>query len=207
MPIILGADKSGKSLLAGMLNCSPDVDHESLFTALCRYRLFEKFGTELLDNLHSEFNSDEKFIWLIRNPLESSCSIHKAGISHEEALSYWVDVNTIIWYFLHSVPEERKMCVRFEELLLNDSKIRSIFDFSGIIFNEQYLRYGDFDQFSFSDPTFLKGVRDGEKVDFYKHGEELCRHWNEVKNKKIVMQFGYTRSTLWDQWYLKGLPI
>lgn len=193
MPIILGADKSGKSLLAGMLNCSPSMDPKSLFTNLCCYSLFKEFDLKLLDSLHSKFDSSEKFIWLIRHPLESSCSMNKEGITHKEALSYWVDINTVIWYFLQSVPCSNKMCVRFEELLLKDSKIKLIFDFSGIIFNEQYLKYGDFDQFFFKDPTFLKGVRDGEKVNGYEHDGDLQQHWNKIKNNKIVIQFGYTR--------------
>lgn len=193
--MILGADKSGQSLLAGMLNCSPDVEHKSLFTDLCKFKGFE---LDLLDKLNDAFEADEKFIWLIRNPLESSCSMSQTGISPEEALSYWVDVNIVIWYFLHSIPEERKFCVRFEELLLNDSIVESVFDFSGIIFDKQYLRYGDFDQFLISDPTFRGGFRDGEKVDFYEHSEELQRHWDKLKNKEIVMQFGYTRSKSWE---------
>lgn len=193
MSIILGADKSGKSLIGGMLNCSPNVDHLLIFTTLCHYRLFEKWGLELLDNLHAEFDPDEKFIWLIRNPLESSCSMYKTGIPYKEALSYWADVNTVLWYFLQSVPQERKMIVQFENLLLSDSVVKSVFDFSDIEFNEQYFRYGDFDQFIFHDPTFLKGFRDGEKVDFYEHCIDLSLHWDKIKNNKIIMQFGYTR--------------
>lgn len=198
MPIILGADKAGKSLLAGILNCSPYLEYESLLTDKLSYRSFSKFGLKILDMLHAEWKPTQKFIWVIRDPLESSCSMNKEGINYKEALSYWVDINTIIWYFLYSVPRERKMRIWFEELLLNDSAVKSSFDFAGIIFNKQYFKYGDFDQPPVEDPTFSKGIRDGEKVNFYEHNKEVCDHWDNVKDKKIVIQFGYTRSKSWD---------
>lgn len=193
MPI-LGADKSGRSLLAAMLNCSPDVDVQTLCIPQLSHNAFREQELQLLDALHASHSLDQKFIWIIRNPLESSCSMKKSGIPQPEALQYWADINTIIWYFLQSVPKNRQMMVHFESLLLNDSLIRNVFDFFGIIFHEQYLYYGDFDQFSFDDFSFQKGARDGEKVNFYSHDEESKSSWNKIKNKEVIMQFGYTRS-------------
>lgn len=193
MPIILGADKSGKSLLAGILNCSPQICYESLLISSLDYSQYKKFGLSLLDRLYDQFSHDEKFIWIIRNPLESCCSMNNVGISHQKALSYWEDINTIIWYFLNSVPQNRKINIKFEEMLLKNSIIKSVFDFSSIIFKDQYLKYGDFDQFVFNDPVFLKGDIDGEKVNFYEHKEDLCTKWNKIKNKKIIMKLGYTK--------------
>lgn len=193
MPLILGVDRSGRSLLGAILNCSPGINAGDLCTNKLSYTAFKQEGLRLLDILHAEYSrSNQKFIWLLRHPLESSCSMYRLGISHLDGLSYWFDVNTIIWYFLHSVPQSRKMLIHFESLLLNDSLLKAIFEFCDVVYNKQYLRYGDFDQFNFDHPIFKRGIRHGEMVNFYDHSEKICSQWCRMKNKKIIMQFGYT---------------
>lgn len=193
MPLILGADRCGKSLVAAMLNCSKHIQFENLLTDLLSYESFKKQQLKLLDELHDQ-DTNQKYIWLIRHPLESSCSMSEnLGVSTQKAMSYWVDINTIIWYFLQSIPQERKIQCRFEQILLTTSSIEKIFKFSNLEFNKQYLYYGDFVQGKCDDRYFNKGHREGEKVNFYTHAHKDILQWNSFKNQEIVIQFGYTR--------------
>ncbi len=168
MNCIIGTNFSGISLLAGIANCSKEV---SLENDIClhpiTYDELQTRGLKMLNHLYSLLSVYSKFIWIVRHPLVTAIKHHKKEqISLEQSFKYWVDVNTILWYFINSLLPEKCIKVKFEDILLEQKKsVKKFFDFIEVPFSPKYLHYGDFPQPSFEGNTFKKGVIDIEQVD------------------------------------------
>ena len=187
---ILATARSGSSLLAQLLNCSKKLDiNNNLIDAQLTIEEFRNKSTNLLDDLHAQHCTNIRYIWLLRHPLEVASSLKKNyDIDYEEGLDYWETINLIIWYFLKTI--DAKFTIKFEEILMNKSKVMELFNFAGVRFYDQYLSYGDFDQ---PDIDQHEGRIVTEKVSYYKKQDDLLQTWKDYKNNPIILETGYSQ--------------
>ena len=204
--VLTGFEQAGLSISAALLNCSSDIninmnqplddlhqtnDKEIYFLSITMKLLQEK-GLGLLDCLvNFALSNQVKFVWITRNPLDSSHScVSKSETSPDMALEYWFRANLILWYFFHSIPAERWIRVRFEDILMNKKEIKKMFRFCDTNFHSQYLTYGDFDQPHNNDPVFQGGIIDYEYVDRYDK-TKFRGIWNKYINSSILSELDY----------------
>jgi len=186
---ILSSSRSGSSLLLSILNCSNELTiDDNLFNQQITLNDFKKKSIHLLDVLHDNHCNRTSYIWLTRDPLETASSLKENfDAPFDESLRYWESANLIIWYFLQSV--DHKFIIKFEDILMNRSKLKELFDFIDCDFSDQYLKYGDFSQ-----P--MKDIHEGrilaEKVSFYKNSKDLLQSWIKYQNNSIVLETGYS---------------
>lgn len=209
---ILSSIRSGISLLSGIINCLPNVKIASLDFELCLDQMkiedtsesiqlinitpgcYFKYGLRILDGLYFLKKENARFIWLIRHPLISMTSATITNqINVELALSYWGNVNTCFWYLYHSLPKERMIRIKYEDILLNYTSLKEVFTFLGEKYNEQYVRYGDFDQPLIGNPIFDSGRINLERIDHHPE-KHLLRNWDKYSNTKLIKELGYKRS-------------
>lgn len=213
--ILLASSRSGISLLSGILDCSRNVSLSFVnLDAMCTSRpeyelsqiiptattgifsitpgLIQKHGVTILDLLYVlKHRTPLKFLWLIRNPLVASASCVKMlNISAREALKFWYVSNVCLWYFFSSLTSDRKMHVRYEDIILNFNVVRGVFQFIGEEYDIQYLQYGDFDHEPVNCPIFLKGRVDRERIDS-RDKSDFIDAWKEYQNSQMVVDMGY----------------
>ena len=202
MNCIIGTNFSGISLLAGIANCSAELSiieqasgEDGLYLHPITYSGVETQGVGLLNELYALLEVCSKFIWIVRHPLVVAVKHSKReGISLEQSFRYWIDVNTILWYFTHSLPSTQCMRIKFEDILLEQNKsVRSFCDFIGIPFSTKYLRYGDFPQPALEGTSFQKGAIDIEQVDPEPYDMSQMR---ETQDLDILATLGYTTESV-----------
>jgi hypothetical protein len=207
---ILSTIRSGASLLAGILNCHPNIECGSFDFEYCIKNLqipspaseqiqlinispecYFQYNLRILDALHILKNSGQ-FIWLTRHPLISTASaMNCQKINSEFALPYWYDVNTCFWYLYHSLPRNSIINIKYEDILLRHSVIKRVFDFVGVEYNDQYIRYGDFDQPLIGCPIFDSGRINRERIDHYP--KKIVGDWPKYNNTKLIKELKYNR--------------
>ncbi len=219
--VLLGTEKSGFMLLAGILNSSPDIKicckssyrdffvsgsnakstdtHIPLLIHLInlQYNVYINLKDTLLERLnifHDNF-PHTKYIWLIRDPASSvmSCSEYN-NIETDKALTYWYEYNIIIWYYMYTIPNQCKFIIKYEDLLTKKKLIQRLYEFIDIPYNKQYLHYGDFDQPIISDKTFQRGVIDMDKIGSHKIPSYLQQIWKKYYKSDIINLLGYDKS-------------
>lgn len=158
--------------------------------------MYYKHGLLLLNELQRIKFAVDKVIVLTRDPIVSCCSyVLKDSMEINESFLYWTDVNTILWYFVQGINSCDRYFLKYEDILTKNHSLVSIFDFLHISFNSQYLHYGDFDQFTFTNESLKKGYIDCEKIDCYDQSkvQQLSKTWKNWRNKPIVAELGYSR--------------
>ncbi len=193
--IILGAARSGKSLVAGMVNCVPDIQihngHEPLngiHVMTLDYLDYVKQELKLLDTLNTL--GDVKVIWTVRNPIQSVCSyIQNLGMSARNALKYWFDINTILWYFCTSLSERNFILMKYEDVLLGCQNMEHIFEFMNLTHSDQYRSYGDFDHPALSCPIFNQGKPDIERIAPYRISDFCLEDQCKIYRNKPLLGF------------------
>lgn len=210
--VICSCEKSGASLLGGILNCHPDlsVHPESYLSGSvapantirylgATFDIYQEHGTGLLNLLHQNHTHDEVFIWLIRNPVVCvSCLSVCKEIPSIKGFDYWVSLNTILWYFLQSVKPEKQYFMKFEQMIMHKIMLVDLFKYLGLEFNDQYLDYGDFDQPVMSSKSFNSRKIDTEQIDPYSREQVPNIHddWRMYKESNIIISMGYEQSIL-----------
>jgi hypothetical protein len=107
-----------------------------------------------------------------------------------EALEFWHTSNVCLWYFFTALMPPRRMCIKYEDILLNPKVVQGVFQFIGEQYSEQYLRYGDFDHAVLNCPIFMKGRIDLERIDA-NDKTYFSAVWKEYQNSNIVVEMGY----------------
>jgi len=199
--LILGAGRSGVGVICRVLNCHPKITvqkHEIGKNSIYRYYILDSsFYHEHKLNTLNVLNELQysKYIWVIRDPVNSACSFKKfQEIDIGLGLSYWYNVNMCLWYFFASLPKNKKVILKYENLLTDVGIFKKVFDFIGREYDDQYRNYGDFDQPLTSDPVAKLGKINFEHIDPYiKTGLGIEELWNLYKDKLLVKKFGYNR--------------
>ena len=207
----IGLSRCGLSLVSGIVNCVPDINisseienlENSSESDLCALSIdlqsYTTHGICWLDKLNQLRSLENKFVWVVRNPLDSSCSfIFNYGITAKEALQFWFDINTVIWYFYSSLTVSNRFIIKYENVLLSEKSVVDMFHFLGLKYDQQYRAYGDFDQPTIDCETFNRGRINLERVSPYPNcsflTEEEC---NIYRNKPLLKFLNYDIS-LWE---------
>ncbi len=201
--ILIGTAKVGLQPVAAVLNCSVDTlvtpvifknieylsSPKNIYVMQLSENTYKEMGIKILNNLNT-IGDNVHFIWVVRNPIISASTAK----SPTEFLRYWHDTNMCLWYLSVSL-QERIFLVRFEDFI-RGYHIKKLFDFVGIDFNKQFLRYGDFDivsnddQFISTSQTFQRGYLDKERICPYST-KHLASYWRQYKHKPLTTFLGY----------------
>ncbi|MEK0337279.1 MAG: hypothetical protein QQN41_07590, partial [Nitrosopumilus sp.] len=203
MNLVIGIERSGLSMVASALSCSLkspinviDLESEptdSSISLMCVNRLlYQDYSLNLLTklNLFIDRHDIQKTLWLTRNPITASCSYFKHfSWLPDKSLQYWHDVNCLIWY---STACRDRMTIKNEDLLLKTDTLERVFAFLGLVYNEQYRKYGDFSVPIYSRTADI-GWLNPELVDNYEKNSipNLREEWYKYKSTEIVENLGY----------------
>ncbi len=200
--LLLGTNYVGLSLLAGILNSSPEIQVKKISIdnlniksdpkpMICLLPItikdYEKHGINILDKLTSLIGS-YNFVQLIRDPLVCvSYYVANYEISSKFAFQYWCDVNTILWYLIES---SKGKTIRYEDLLLSPEPIiKNLCSQMSISYLEQYLHYGDFPQFETDSRSFCYGKINVELID--PHPKPDFEEWGKYRQYDICNFLNY----------------
>jgi len=90
--------------------------------------------------------------------------------------------------------------VRYEDILLSEQTVKQVFDFIGIDFHIQYLRYGEFKQYpdiTSESELFSKGMIEPEAVDRRPLTDKgLNNWWESRKESELISILGYDNFSL-----------
>lgn len=201
--VFLGSSRCGLSLVSGIINCVPDitinngVENLKANTSLNEFyfisidlQSYTIHNIRWLDKLNCLRSPEDKYIWVVRNPADSACSLISIfGITEQEALQFWFDVNTVLWYFYTSLPDQKRFMIRYEDILVLNKPTIKLFGFLNLLYNEQYLRYGDFDQPKLDCPTFNRGRIDIEQLSSRQKSAFLTEEECSIYRNKPLLKF------------------
>lgn len=198
--IIIGYARCGISLVNSIISCSgnaltdaigfyfdsqPVTNHGHFYLSISCEKSLEH-GLRLLSIFKTHGYAFDKFVWLIRNPISSTSSnMVVFNGTAEQALSQWYVTNTVLWYYFSTIKEDNKFIMRFEDVFLSKSKIRNLFSFMDIEFDEQYLKCEDYND--------VKPI-DYEKVDSYCRDQlhEIEDIWPVYSETPLIKEMGYS---------------
>ncbi len=193
--ILIGSNKSGRSLVAAILNCSSW--HISITSSLVNLNTPRKIyiynGPINLESLnHLSLLPlryvNLKCIWIIRNPLDSSCSYinHNFADNAQNAFDIWYNSNMVMWYGISRIAYHMK----YEDVIMEKRKIKGLFDFCDLEFNDQYINFGDFDQPR--DILSLHGnTIESDMLMSHPLSEQMSSLWNKNKHLVFVKKMQY----------------
>lgn len=172
-------------------SCQP----QTIYPLIIDYELYKAIGIQVIDGLNAIIKSMPlKLIWIARDPLSSCGSYtHNMGLSVYDALQYWHDINLCIYYVAKSL-DPKPFCLKFEDLFLHQKSISNMFEFAGLTFDKQYLRYQDFDQPKLNTPASTKGKLDVESLDYYRK-DGIGPSWANFRDTFITQHLSYDRKT------------
>lgn len=193
---VIGASRSGKSLIAGMLNCSPNAvvqiaddwkltsDVVNVITVTHSDYIVK--GLSILGDLNNL--GKIKVIWSVRDPIQSICSyVKNFDLPIATAFQYWFDINTILWYYCTSLSRENFILAKYEDIIMA-SRIEQIFAFVDVPYDPQYAQYGDFDQPILS-LEFNRGKPDIERLAWYKPSDFGVKEECSIYANKPLLNF------------------
>jgi len=178
------------SIIDGAANLKKnDISNEFYFVSI-NLHIYETYGIGWLDVLNRSNITNNKYVWIIRNPIDSACSMASSlQISGTKALQMWFDINTVMWYFYTSLPSQKRFVIKYEDILLSTKTITKLFEFFNLPYNSQYLRYGDFDQPTLSCPVFNSGRINLEQISPRSKFEVLTKEECRIYQNKPLLQF------------------
>lgn len=166
------------------------------------YKSLDLNVLDRLNELHETF-PDNKYIFLYRNPIISSCYyMDNYNLLAIDALSYWHDINCIFRYFSLSLDETQYIHVRFEDVILSSrGTFKKLFDLVECQYNDQFLSYADFDQpdMRWSD-SLMRGRLIDDKIDDKPKTayNGLAEAWLNFQSSDIVSLLRYSNCSAED---------
>jgi len=139
-----------------------------------------------------------KLIYVTRHPVTYALS-RKGDVL--DNLVMWEKEQFLYYSYFHHYPDEAKIHIRYEDILLSLHRLAKVFQFVGLEFDQQYLRYGEFQQqpdITSDSRLFALGIIDPEAVDYkHWHGEKSVEEWwSSRKDSDLIKVLGY------DKWNL-----
>jgi len=215
---IIGTQNSGLMLLAAILNCSPNISvHEDSKIRMHIHKkgpdtewffdhpiiVYErpslKGDTTLVADLKSGYlrRTASKLIYITRHPLTYCLSVPGKICNN---LELWEKEQISFYNFFCYYPAQMKLHVRYEDILLSEQTVKQVFDFIGIDFHIQYLRYGEFKQYpdiTSESELFSKGMIEPEAVDRRPLTDKgLNNWWESRKESELISILGYDNFSL-----------
>jgi len=219
---IVGSQNSGLSLLAAILNCSADISinktclgkrvnvhycEEADWISLVKSPFIQVQEASFLGSL-AESNTPvsrvgglkryiSKIIYITRHPLSFASSFPDAI----DALRRWEKDQAIYYAYFNHYNSQAKFHLRYEDLLLSKKMLQKVFEFIGVEYSSQFLRYDDFAQYpdvQSSSKLFSKGEVDPENIETKNviYSKYIKEWWDKRKKFGIIQALGYDKWSL-----------